>query len=166
MDFEARTNKQISTFRYDAEWMESGFAIAPSMPLAAGTFYSSAPSSDPRPALPGAIADCAPDGWGRRLIVGDLGGRPSELDYLLDGSTRLQTGISEPTDIEPSIEAAVEAAPLFDVGKEEAREGVRRMARVVAARWHPLCTAAGMTSVECARYEPAFRRAVGETTKA
>jgi len=389
MDFEARTNKQISTFRYDAEWMESGFAIAPSMPLATGTFYSSAPSSDPRPALPGAIADCAPDGWGRRLIVGDLGGRPSELDYLLavndrtrqgalrfvgergvpladkippvprmatlsgtrrlanafeagrgdlrevahelrgagstlggarpksdfedtdgtlhiakytterdtlpierlevatlklageaglraakarlalgqssypvalirrfdrtgnrrhhyisaktflgfnanetgcyadladamrsgcgehlhgelrelhrrilfsilvsndddhlknhgflregeawrlapafdinpnpDGSARLQTGISEPTDIEPSIEAAVEAAPLFDVGKEEAREGVRRMAEVVAARWRPLCTAAGMTSVECARYEPAFRRAAGATTKA
>ena len=43
IDFEARTNKQISTFRYDAAWMESGFAIAPSMPLATGTFYSSAP---------------------------------------------------------------------------------------------------------------------------
>ncbi|MDE0190668.1 MAG: type II toxin-antitoxin system HipA family toxin [Gammaproteobacteria bacterium] len=388
IDFEARTNKQISTFRYDAAWMESGFAIAPSMPLATGTFYSSAPSSDPRPALPGAIADGAPDGWGRRLIAGDLGGRPSELDYLLavndrtrqgalrfvgergvpladkippvprmaalsgirrlanafetgrgdlrevahelrgagstlggarpksdfedadgtlhiakytterdtlpierlevatlelageaglraakarlalgrssypvalirrfdrtgnhrhhyisaktflgfsanetgcyadladamrsacgehlhgelrelhrrilfsilvsndddhlknhgfiregetwrlspafdinpnpDGSTRLHTGISEPNDIEPSIEAVVEAAPLFDVDKEEAREDARRMAGVVAARWRPLCAAAGMTRTECARYEPAFRRAVGETAK-
>lgn len=380
--FEARTNKQISTFRYDPEWMESGFALAPSMPLATGTFYSSAPSSDPRPALPGAIADCAPDAWGRRLIAQDLGGQPSELDYLLavndrtrqgalrfvdeqgvpladkippvprmamlsgirrlanafeagegdlrevahelrgagstlggarpksdfedadgtlhiakytterdtlpiervevatlkladeaglraakgrlalgrsdypvalirrfdrtgshrhhyisaktflgfnanesgcyadladamrsacgehlhgelrelhrrilfsilvsndddhlknhgfiregetwrlspafdinpnpDGSTRLQTGITEPTDIEPSIEAAIEAAPLFDVGKDEAREGGQRIAKVIAARWRPLGLAAGMTSVECARYQTAFQRA-------
>ncbi len=92
LDFEARTDKQIAVFRYATEWTESGFAIAPSMPLATGTFYSSAPSSDPRTALPGAVADCAPDSWGRRLIAHDLGGRPSELDYLLAVNDRTRQG--------------------------------------------------------------------------
>lgn len=382
LDFEARTDKQIAVFRYAPEWMDSGFAIAPSMPLGTGTFYSSAPSSDPRPALPGAVADCAPDGWGRRLIAQDLGGRPSELDFLLavndrtrqgalrfvdergvplaekippvprmamlsdirrlanafeadrgdlravahelrgagstlggtrpksdfedaegtlylakytterdtlpiervevatlklageaglrtaegslalgpskypaalirrfdragdrrlhyisaktllgfnsnetgcyadladamrsacgehllgelrelhrrilfsilvsndddhlknhgflrvgdgwrlspafdinpnpDGSTRLQTGIIDPFDNEPSIEAAVEAAPLFEVEEDEAMADARRMARIVSERWRPVCGEMGMDRNECDRYAEAFRRA-------
>lgn len=92
LHFDARANKQVCSFRYETEWLASGFAIAPSMPLATGTFYASAPASDPRPALPGAIADCAPDGWGRRLISKDLGGRPSELDFLLAVNDRTRQG--------------------------------------------------------------------------
>ena len=92
LDFEAHASKQSSAFRYADEWMASGFAIAPSMPLGTGTFYSSAPASDTRPALLGAIADCAPDAWGRRLIAADLGGRPSELDYLLAVNDRTRQG--------------------------------------------------------------------------
>ena len=92
LHFDARANKQVCAFRYETEWLASGFAIAPSMPLATGAFYASAPASDPRPALPGAIADCAPDGWGRRLIARDLGGRPSELDFLLAVNDRTRQG--------------------------------------------------------------------------
>ena len=92
LDFEAHSSKQSCAFRYADEWMASGFALAPSMPLGTGTFYSSAPASDTRPALPGPIADCAPDAWGRRLIAADVGGRPSELDYLLAVNDRTRQG--------------------------------------------------------------------------
>ena len=57
-------------FRYAAEWLDDPgrFAIAPTMPLAGTPFYSAASRERPRSALPGPIADGAPDSWGRGLI--------------------------------------------------------------------------------------------------
>lgn len=129
LDFEARTDKQIAVFRYAPEWMESGFAIAPSMPLATGTFYSSAPSSDPRPALPGAVADCAPDGWGRRLIAQDLGGRLCELDYLLAVNDRTRQGALRFVD-ERGIPLADEIPP---VPRMATLSDIRRLANAFEA---------------------------------
>lgn len=75
------------------------------------------------------------------------------------GSTRLHTGIIDPADNEPSIESAVEAAPLFELKADEAMAEARRMARVVAERWRPLCAEMGMDRNERDRYAQAFRRA-------
>ena len=85
LDFEARADKQISAFHYVDEWLSrpDAFAITPSVPLTTQSVYASAPWSDPRPALPGVLSDCAPDGWGRRLVSLDLGSPPTELEYLL-----------------------------------------------------------------------------------
>lgn len=85
LDFEARPDKQISAFHYVDEWLgrPDAFAITPSMPLTTRSVYASAPWSEPRPALPGVFADCAPDRWGRRLVSLDVGRTPNELEYLL-----------------------------------------------------------------------------------
>ena len=85
LDFEVRPDKQLCAFHYVDEWLgrQDAFAIAPSLPLTTQSVYASALWSDPRPALPGVFADCAPDGWGRRLVSLDLGRSPTELEYLL-----------------------------------------------------------------------------------
>ena len=44
--------------------------------------FASGGVADPRPALLGVFADCAPDGWGRRLIRDALGRTPTEIEYL------------------------------------------------------------------------------------
>lgn len=94
LHFEARHDKQISSFRYSESWLESAdaFAIAPTLPLGPAAFPASAPASDSRDALLGVFADCAPDSWGRRLVVRDVGGRPTELDYLLAANDRARQG--------------------------------------------------------------------------
>lgn len=94
LDFESRPDKQISVFRYADEWLDNpiSFSIAPSLPLAARVFHRSAPYSDPRPALPGVIADCAPDGWGRRVVAKDMGKTPTELEHLLAANDRTRHG--------------------------------------------------------------------------
>ena len=85
LDFEARPDKQVSAFWYADEWLahEHAFRIAPDMPLTRGSMFASGGAADPRPALPGVFADCAPDGWGRRLIREALGHTPTELEYLI-----------------------------------------------------------------------------------
>lgn len=92
LDFEVRPEKQLSAFRYSDEWLEldDAFALSPTLPLSRQPVYASGSAADPRPALPGVFSDCAPDGWGRRLILRDSTRRPSELDYLLavNDSTR------------------------------------------------------------------------------
>lgn len=94
LHFEARRDKQISTFRYAEPWLESahGFAVAPTLPLGSQPFFASAPTSDSRDALPGVFSDCAPDSWGRRLVDHDTRPRPTELDYLLAVNDRTRQG--------------------------------------------------------------------------
>lgn len=94
LDFEVRPDKQISVFRYSDEWLDNpvSFSIAPSLPLATRVFHESAPYSDPRPSLPSVFADCAPDGWGRRLVAQDMGKTPTELEYLLAANDRTRHG--------------------------------------------------------------------------
>ena len=83
--FETDGWRETCMFRYAAEWLDDPgrFAIAPTMPLAGTPFYSAASRERPRSALPGPIADGAPDSWGRGLIRKALPGMLMELDYLL-----------------------------------------------------------------------------------
>ncbi len=83
--FEFAGRREACMFRYAAEWLDypRRFALAPTMPLAATPFYSAASRERPRSALPGPIADGAPDAWGRGLIRKALSGTLTELDYLL-----------------------------------------------------------------------------------
>ena len=90
--FEADGRRQTSMFRYAAEWLENPlrFAVAPTMPLSETPFYAAASARHGRGALPGAVADGAPDSWGRGLIRKSAHGQLTELDYLLaaDDATR------------------------------------------------------------------------------
>ena len=88
--FEADGRRETCMFRYAPEWLDdpARFAIAPTMPLAGTPFYTGASRERRRSALPGPIADGAPDSWGRGLIRKALSGVLTELDYLLAATTR------------------------------------------------------------------------------
>lgn len=73
-------------FTYDDAWLAGpGWAISPDLPVRMGRAVVEG--------LPGALADCAPDAWGRNLITrqwaglardaGRAGSAPSEVDFLL-----------------------------------------------------------------------------------
>ena len=113
LHFEARRDKQISTFRYADAWLEAdhAFALAPTLPLGPQPFFSSAAAADPRDALAGVFADCAPDSWGRRVIARDAGGRPTELDYLLAVNDRTRMGALRFLD-DPGTPPAANARPV------------------------------------------------------
>ncbi len=83
--FETDGRRETSMFRYAADWLADPgrFAVAPTMPLAAAPFYSTGSRERRRAALPGPIADGAPDSWGRGLVRKALPGVLTELDYLL-----------------------------------------------------------------------------------
>ena len=71
----------------------------------------------------------------------------------------LETGISELSGFDASIEAAVDAAPFFDIERDAAVAMLSRMVSTVDDRWRACCEAAGMTGREIERYEPAFDHA-------
>lgn len=83
--FEFDGRREMSLFRYAPAWLESPsrFAIAPALPLSETPFHSAGAGPDRRSALPGPIADGAPDSWGRGLVRKALGGGLTELDFLL-----------------------------------------------------------------------------------
>ncbi len=89
--FETKGDKQGSAFRYDNAWLRDGFALDPHLPLTAGWHHHWSRPGDTRSALPSAIADCAPDAWGRKLMTAQLGRAPTELEALLsvNDTTRL-----------------------------------------------------------------------------
>ncbi len=93
--FEADGRRETCMFRYAAEWLAgpARFAIAPTMPLAGTPFYTGASRERPRSALPGPIADGAPDSWGRGLIRKALPGVLTELDYLLAADDATRQGV-------------------------------------------------------------------------
>lgn len=68
----------------------------------------------------------------------------------------LETGISELSGHAASIEAALEAAPFFDVDQDEARSMLGRMVAVIDGRWRHRCREAGLSAAEIAHYVPAF----------
>jgi len=90
--FETDGRRQHSQFEYAGEWIsaDDGFALSPSLPLGPGGHHNSARTGDPRAALPGCLADAAPDSWGRALMTKALGGGLTEFDYLVlsDDHTR------------------------------------------------------------------------------
>ena len=83
--FEFDGRREACMFRYAAAWLDDPrrFAVAPTMPLSGTPFYSAGSRERRRSALPGPIADGAPDSWGRGLIRRALPGALTELDYLL-----------------------------------------------------------------------------------
>ncbi|MEN9485657.1 MAG: hypothetical protein RJB37_3537 [Pseudomonadota bacterium] len=91
--------RESTSFAYDRAWLQSAdrFAVSPDLPLVEGRQFRKAASRDD-PVFHFALADTAPDGWGRRVIARDhakrrreraASGEPiaavalTELDYLL-----------------------------------------------------------------------------------
>ena len=69
---------------------------------------------------------------------------------------RLETGISPLSGTVASIEAAIEAAPLFEIDENIARNTAFLMATQISEEWRKRCLDAGMTSGDCKVYSPAF----------
>lgn len=68
----------------------------------------------------------------------------------------LETGISEVSGDAPSIEAAIEAAPFFDIDRDRAVEILEEVLAVVEREWKPQLLAAGLTEKQAKAYSPAF----------
>jgi len=69
---------------------------------------------------------------------------------------QLETGISELSGNTASIEAALEASPLFGIPRDVAAEELSRITSIIDEQWQPSCLAEGMTVEEIALYRPAF----------
>ena len=68
----------------------------------------------------------------------------------------LKTGISELSGNEVSIEAAIEAAPYFDVDQDSAVQILNGMIDMIDGNWRGLFRDAGMTDSDIDYYGPAF----------
>lgn len=79
--------KETSSFNYDQNWLaSSGFSLSPDLPTGAGMFFS-------KGKMFGVFEDCAPDRWGRKLMLryeqdtAKSESRPprtlNEIDYIL-----------------------------------------------------------------------------------
>ena len=94
--FEASGGRQHSVFTYDQGWTDSpeGFPIAPTMPFANRTFFTTKARGAHGSAFPGPISDTCPDAWGRAILNRDRRNRDepvSDVDYLagVDDAARL-----------------------------------------------------------------------------
>jgi serine/threonine-protein kinase HipA len=76
---------------------------------------------------------------------------------------QLETGISELSGFEASIEAAIEAAPFFDLKEDHARANLGELVTVIRDQWQGHCRDAGMSGSEIAAYRAAFEHAEFET---
>ena len=68
----------------------------------------------------------------------------------------LETGISELSGNEASIEAALEAAPFFEIDRDVARTMLGDMVHVIDSRWRIECRKVGLNARETSSYVPAF----------
>ena len=68
----------------------------------------------------------------------------------------LETGISELSGNAASVEAALEAAPFFDIDRAAAAKVLADMTATIDRRWRQHCRNAGLTAQEIADYRPAF----------
>jgi len=74
-----------STFIYTSEWQNSGFSIAPNLPIHIKEHHVAG--------VHGIFTDAAPDRWGRKLIERKHeGGYVTEQDYILGVSDHLRLG--------------------------------------------------------------------------
>lgn len=79
----------------------------------------------------------------------DINPQPNRHRYL-------ETGISEESGNEASIEAALDAARFFEIDRDQARIILRDVSRVVDSRWRIECRKAGMSAREVRDYTLAF----------
>ena len=70
--------------------------------------------------------------------------------------SHLKTGISELSGLQASIQAAVEAAPLFEIDEDTAASMAYEMATKIHNTWRQKCVQVGMSTREILNYEPAF----------
>ncbi|HEY4000607.1 MAG TPA: type II toxin-antitoxin system HipA family toxin, partial [Candidatus Xenobia bacterium] len=94
--FRTRAGHESTTFEYHRAWLEdrASYSIDPALPASAGSFHTQA--------LSGAMADSAPDRWGRTLMrraeqqTARREGRAprtlQEIDYLLQVDDRARQG--------------------------------------------------------------------------
>mgnify|MGYP003121535502 CR=1 FL=1 len=75
----------------------------------------------------------------------------------------LKTAIIEGEPFAASIALALEAAVFFSLGKDEARELARAMARQIRQSWEDTMRNHGVTGAELRSLEPAFEHAESET---
>lgn len=68
----------------------------------------------------------------------------------------LETGISELSGNEASIEAALEAAPFFEIDRDVAGTMLGDLVRAIDSRWRIECRKSGMNARETSSYAPAF----------
>ncbi len=68
----------------------------------------------------------------------------------------LETGISELSGNEASIEAAIEAAPFFDVDLDESILILEQVLTAIENGWKPLLLEAGLSERQAKQYAPAF----------
>ena len=86
-------NKEVSYFRYADRWLQDpeAFALEPSLPLSDQWFHFAGLPDDPGASIPAVFSDCAPDAWGRSIIVRTVS-PSSEADYLLAVDDRTRHG--------------------------------------------------------------------------
>ena len=72
------------------------------------------------------------------------------------GRSHLKTGISEFSGLQASIEAAIEAASLFEVDEQVASTMAFEMATKICKTWRQKCVDVGMTEHDILNYESAF----------
>ena len=94
-----RDRSETATFAYLPDYLarQDAYELDPSLPLQEGQLHTAAGQ-----VLFGAFTDCAPDGWGRRLVLraeqqqaGEDERSPrglSEIDYLLGARDDLRRG--------------------------------------------------------------------------
>ncbi len=128
--------RESAIFEYDASWLAArdAFAIEPTLPLQPGPQFHRKPRNGS--VFHAAIADTAPDGWGRTIILRDHAKRRTaardagsvippiagELDYLLEVDDPSRVGALRFRDEEGVFRRAVEAGrrsapPLIELGR-------------------------------------------------
>ncbi len=75
----------------------------------------------------------------------------------------LETGISNVHGFEPSVEAVIDAAPLFDIEEAEAKAMARDMASSIARTWGETLRQHGISGPALKRCAPAFEHGRMET---
>lgn len=68
----------------------------------------------------------------------------------------LETGISDIHGFEPSVEAAIEAAPFFDIEEADAKAMAKKMASTITETWGESLRQHGITGAAHRRCAPAF----------
>ncbi|WP_300593632.1 type II toxin-antitoxin system HipA family toxin [Microbacterium sp.] len=80
-----------ASFEYDPDFLVGGYALSPDLPLTPGRLFTPAHNT-----MFGALADAAPDEWGRKIIAASSNANPpralNEFDYLLAVSDATRMG--------------------------------------------------------------------------
>ena len=105
--YDRKGRRERAAFAYEPEWLAAAdsFCVDPHLPLVPGFQFPA--QADGKTVFPGAIADSAPDGWGRKVILRDHAKRRKaaresgsahssqplgELDFLLSVDDESRVG--------------------------------------------------------------------------